>query len=50
VQLFDEITERAESVIDETLSALLESFPADIAESIAGGLRSRFRLLTHMAA
>lgn len=40
-QLFAEITAGAESAIEETLTALPENFPADIAESITGGLRNR---------
>ncbi|GMQ76692.1 MAG: type II toxin-antitoxin system HipA family toxin [Gammaproteobacteria bacterium] len=49
-QLFTEITARAESAIEDTLTALPENFPADIAESITGGLRNRLRTFAHIPA
>jgi hypothetical protein len=40
-----ELTQRAESAIDETLAALPPDFPRALAESITGGLKVRLRML-----
>lgn len=45
-----ELAERAEPAIEETLAALPKGFPAELADSITGGLRSRLRILERAAA
>jgi serine/threonine-protein kinase HipA len=40
-----ELTERAGTAIDDTLASLPEGFPAALADSITGGMRTRLRTL-----
>jgi hypothetical protein len=42
-QIYGELLESAEAVIDETLAALPGDFPVALADSIAGGMRARLR-------
>ena len=44
-QICADLATSAEAAIDETLAALPDDFPAELAESIAGGIRKRLRLL-----
>ena len=44
-QICADLATSAETAIDETLDALPDDFPAELAESIAGGMRKRLRLL-----
>jgi serine/threonine-protein kinase HipA len=45
-----ELAERAEAAIEEALGALPAGFPAALAESIAGGIRRRVKVLDAVAA
>lgn len=44
-QLYAELTESAEAAIGETLAALPDDFPSELAASIVGGMRKRLRLI-----
>lgn len=44
------LAESAEAAIDDTLASLPDHFPAALADSIAGGMRTRMRMLEPVAA
>ena len=44
-QVYADLAESAEAAIDATLAALPDDFPVELADSIAGGMRKRLRLI-----